>query len=293
MEDAAMRTPESREESMHPVVHRLTPGHFNEGPEYSTWRTNGTTDYLLIHTISGSGRLGEISVGAGDAVLLRPGVRHDYSTAESATRWEFVFAHFHPRADWMPLLEWPAATGGVCVLHTDGELHHRVTAALRSCVRASTGGLPRAELFAVNSLEEALLWLDTQNPLTSLMDERVLRVIEHIGAHIAERLGVVRLAEVAHISPSRLTHLFSEHLGVSPQRYVERERMLLAEQLLDLTNRPIAEIAREVGWDDPLYFSQRFHHFAGVSPSRHRRDGRLAAPIGTVEGASNLYETLH
>jgi len=68
---------------------------------------------------------------------------------------------------------------------------------------------------------------------------------------------------------------------------------LLAEQLLDLTNRPIAEIAREVGWDDPLYFSQRFHHFAGVSPSRYRRDGRLAAPIGTVEGASNLYETLH
>lgn len=261
-------------ESKHPVFSRLAPGYFREGTEYATWRTNGTSDFLLVHTVSGGGRFGETPVGAGDSVLIRPGVRHDYATAPGAHRWEFAFAHFNPRADWMPLLDWPTTGDSIGLIHTDGEVNRRVTAALRRSARTASGGLARAELFAVNALEEALLWLDTQNALTTRTDERVLRVIEHIGAHIAEPLDIDTLAHIAHLSPSRLTHLFGEHLGISPQRYVERERMLLAQQLLDLTNRPIAGIAREVGWHDPLYFSQRFRRFAGMSPSDYRREGR-------------------
>lgn len=271
----------TREESAHPAVNRITGGYFREGADYSTWRTNGTDDFLLIHTVAGAGRFGSregsLEVGAGDAVLLRPGVLHDYATAPGSTRWEFAFAHFHARGDWMPMLDWPVTLGGLGLIRADGEVHRRVTAALRRSGRSRSGGLARAELFAVNALEEALLWLDTQNPLTTRTDERVLRVIEHIGAHIADELDVRRLAEIAHLSPSRLTHLFTEHLGVSPQRYVERERMLLAHQLLDLTNRSIAGIAREVGWDDPLYFSQRFRRFAGTSPSGYRDRGRGAS----------------
>ena len=143
-------------------------------------------------------------------------------------------------------------------------------AALRRSARVRFGSTVRDELFGVNALEEALLWLDTQNPRRTRTDERVLRVIEHVGAHLAEPLDVPRLAEVAHLSPSRLTHLFQEHVGISPRSYIERERMLVAGQLLDLTNRSVASIAREVGWDDPLYFSQRFRRFAGVSPSAYR-----------------------
>jgi AraC family transcriptional regulator, arabinose operon regulatory protein len=65
--------------------------------------------------------------------------------------------------------------------------------------------------------------------------------------------------------------LFREHLGTSPQRYVERQRVIRATQLLELTARPVAAIAREVGWTDPLYFSQRFARFTGLSPTAYRR----------------------
>lgn len=267
-------------EALHPVVRRVLGGHFREGPGYATWRAAGTDDFLLIHTLGGAGRVGEHVVREGDAVLWRPGVRHDYATASGGSvdpaRWDFVFAHFHPRSEWMPLLDWPSDPGRPGVIHSDGEVHRRVGSALRRSARAGRGALAHAELFAVNALEEALLWLDTQNPLTARTDERVLRVLEHIGAHLGEPLDVPSLAELAHLSPSRLSHLFAEHLGVSPQRYVERERMMLAEQLLGLTDRPISSIAREIGWDDPLYFSARFRRHAGVSPSEFRRRGRDA-----------------
>ncbi|WP_394771125.1 helix-turn-helix domain-containing protein [Lacisediminihabitans sp.] len=271
----------SRPESTAPVFDRLVGGHFTEGQEYAAWRPRGTGDYLLVHTIAGAGLFGapggDLLVEAGDAVLLRPGLPHDYRTAPGADAWEFDFAHFHPRAEWLPLLEWPVRLGGPGLIHTDGEVRVRVGSGLRRSAGLRLGALPRAELFAVNALEEALLWLDTQNPLTSRTDERVLRVIEHVGSHLAEPLDVGTLAEIAHLSPSRLSHLFSEQLGISPQRYVERERMTVAKQLLDLTNRPVAAIAREVGCDDAQYFSGRFRRFAGVTPSDYRRRGRLAS----------------
>ena len=263
-----------RPEAKHPEVNRMIGGLFREGPEYATWRTTGTDDFLLIHTIAGSGRVGtaagDLVLTTGHAVLLRPGIRHDYGTAPGSASWELVFAHFHPRSDWMPLLDWPDGGGGVGLIRTDGDLHRRAAAALRRAAGVRFGSPVRTELFGMNALEEALLWLDTQNPLTTRTDERVLRVMEYVSTHLAEPLDVDRLAEVAHLSPSRLTHLFQEHVGISPRRYVERERMLLAGQLLDLTNRSVGSIAREVGCEDPLYFSQRFRRFAGLSPSAYR-----------------------
>jgi AraC family transcriptional regulator of arabinose operon len=267
-------------DSAHPVVHRLVGGHFAEGPEYAAWRAGGTDDFLLMHTVAGAGLLGapggDLLVEVGDAVLLRPGTRHDYRTAPEAGHWEFDFTHFHPRAEWLPLLDWPVVLGGPGLIHTDGEVRNRVGSGLRRSAGMLHGALPRAELFAVNALEEALLWLDTQNPLTSRTDERVVRTIEHVGSHLADALDLASLAAVAHLSGSRLSHLFTQQLGISPQRYVERERMAVAKQLLDLTNRPVSSIALAVGCNDPQYFSQRFRRFAGVSPSDYRRRGRLA-----------------
>ncbi len=280
MEHPAVATsPVTQREAAHPHVVRVVAGEYSEGADYATWRDRGTADWLLIHTIAGSGRVvgprGEIRTQQGDTVLLRPHLRHDYGTAVNS--WSLAFAHFHPRAEWLPLLDWPVEAGGVCVMHASGDLQQRIVSALRTCARSSTGSLAQSELFAMNALETALLWLDTQNPLRGRMDERLLRVVEHIGAHLAENLSVDVLARIAALSPSRLSHLFTASLGLPPQRYVERERLARAAHLLASTDRAVGEIARDVGWDDPLYFSRRFSRLHGRSPSAYRRGMSAAA----------------
>jgi AraC family transcriptional regulator, arabinose operon regulatory protein len=275
MEHPAVADLVQRAESWTPVVARVLSGCLAEGPEYSTFRRRGTEDWLLIHTISGTGRLvgadgTEVRPGVGDAVLVRPRIPHDYGTAPGSAGWEIVFSHFHPRHEWMPLLEWPQPVPGIGRITAEGEVHRRIVDALHRSGRAGRGALARAELFAVNALEEALLWCDTQNQLGVRTDERLLRVIDHVDAHLSEPLDVAGLASVVHLSASRLTRLFRVHLGTSPQRYLERQRMIRAMQLLDMTSRPVAAIAREVGWADPLYFSQRFAKFTGQSPTAYR-----------------------
>lgn len=275
MEDRAVGI--TRVESHTPQVDAVEAGHLSEGADYATYRSRGTTDWLLIQTVGGAGRFGvetsEVVVRPDSVALLRPGTVHDYGSYRD--HWELRFAHFHPRAEWIALLDWPEAAPGLRVLDLSPALAARVAEALTLAARNTLSGLARGRLFAVNALELALLWCDTQNPAEGRMDDRVLAVIEHVGRHLIDPLTIADLAAVANLSPSRLGHLFAEQVGSSPQQYVQARRIDLAKQLLDLTTRPVAEIAAEVGYPDPLYFSTRFRRQVGLSPSAYRlRDGR-------------------
>lgn len=268
-------------ESPSPVVRRISAGRFAEGPGYHTYRSRGTTDWLIIHTVGGRGRFGngtvEIPALPGDTTLLRPGVVHDYGVEPTLLRWSIVFAHFHPRADWAPLLDWPEPIAGVMQVHSVGEVERRVTASLDDAARLSRGALPNREQFGLNALEAALLWCATQNSRQRMLDERVLRALDHIDAHLAQPLSVGAIARTVSLSESRFAHLFADQVGMSPSRYVESQRMSSAMQLLELTTRPVNEIAAQVGFADPLYFSTRFRRHTGHSPLRYREHAESAS----------------
>jgi AraC-like DNA-binding protein len=47
-------------------------------------------------------------------------------------------------------------------------------------------------------------------------------------------------------------------------------KMQKASQQLDFTTRSVKEIAFNLGFDDPYYFSKRFRTIIGVSPKKYR-----------------------
>jgi AraC family transcriptional regulator, arabinose operon regulatory protein len=259
-------------DSFTPTVRRLLTGEFDEGPEYDTYRRRGTTDWLLVHTLDGRGRFGtpdsDVAADPGSITLVRPGTLHDYGT--SGGRWHFLFAHFHPKPDWRALLDWPEVAPGILRLRPATPAADRITDHLRDAVRHQLSVLPQAEQLSVNALEATLLWCDTQNPKAVRIDDRLLRAIELVDRDLKARLDVPHLARAVNLSVSRFAHLFREHLGVSPQQFVERRRMDAACRLLELTTRPIASIAAEVGYPDPLYFSTRFRRHLGTRPTEYR-----------------------
>jgi len=57
----------------------------------------------------------------------------------------------------------------------------------------------------------------------------------------------------------------------SPLRYQQRARHGAACRLLVETDKSIGEVAIEVGYEDPLYFSRVFRKLAGCSPREYRR----------------------
>lgn len=258
-----------------PAGRRSALGEFLEGPGYRVRRPDGRPDWLLVQSVSGCGvfRRGDVRVTAptGTITVLPPGVEHDYGVAPEADSWGLTWAHVTPRVEWLALLDWPGTPlAGTRQVRLEGPEHEAVAAALSAAARSWRRAGPFAESFALNGLERALLLVAQARHVTTPSDPRVEAVLEFIDTHLDADLSVAVLAGVAGLSPSWFARVFADHVGASPQRHVESQRMVVAAQLLDVTDRPVVSVARAVGFADPLYFSTRFRRVVGLSPTAFR-----------------------
>jgi AraC family transcriptional regulator, arabinose operon regulatory protein len=261
-----------------PVAAPIVTGHLVGGPRYGVWRTRGRSDWLLMLTLSGRGRAGRAMLEPGDVALLRPGMRQDYGTAPGAPGWEILWVHFQPRPHWLAWLLWPEAEPGVLTLTLGATVYEPVEAALREMHRRALGPLARREDFAMSALEEALLWCETATPAARRLDPRVEAAMGFLLENLQRPVTLPEVARAAGLSVSRLSHRFKSEVGRAPMQFLEAERMVRARRLLQLTSRPIAAIALEVGFESPIHFSLRFRALFGISPRAFRR--RQAGIIG-------------
>jgi AraC-like DNA-binding protein len=63
-------------------------------------------------------------------------------------------------------------------------------------------------------------------------------------------------------------------LGVTPHQYLVRSRLRHAARLLADDERPVTDVAYDVGFGDLSNFVRTFHRAAGVSPRRFREASR-------------------
>lgn len=272
LQDPAVREPLTTT----PQVDRLSAGLLVESTGYRVVRPQGTTDWLLVHTRAGRGLLRlpggvEVGAGPGTATLIAPGTPHDYGVDEELRHWDIAFSHFHPRPEWSVLLDWPQVAAGIGQVPLDEEVQQRASPSWSAAAMWCRSDRPRADLFAMNALELVLLLCDTQNPRAAPLDSRILRSLEHLDQNLAGPLSVADLAAAAHLSPSRFAHLFTAQVGTPPGKYVETQRIARSRLLLEHTQRPVADVAREVGFTDSAYFSTRFRQLVGTTPMLHRR----------------------
>ena len=184
-----------------------------------------------------------------------------------------LYAHFLPRTEWEGWLDWPEIGPGLMRLRLDeAEVRQRVVFRLKEMVRSQFLSQARKQGFGLNALEEVLLWCDSMNPRrsSSLVDARVRKSMEFLTMHLAEPFSEERLALVSGLSASRLRHLFRAQTGDSPRHFLEEQRLRKAKELLALSRQTVSEIATELGFASPFYFSLRFKKYTGESPRAFR-----------------------
>jgi AraC-like DNA-binding protein len=116
----------------------------------------------------------------------------------------------------------------------------------------------------------------TQKPLQATARDR-RRAVETalwIDAHSHRPIELEDAADQAGLSPFHFLRLFSSVLGVSPHQYLVRSRLRHAARLLADDDRPVTDVAFDVGFGDLSNFVRTFHRAAGVSPLRFRRASR-------------------
>jgi AraC family transcriptional activator of pobA len=98
-----------------------------------------------------------------------------------------------------------------------------------------------------------------------------------IDRHYREEWPVGRYVETLATTPHLLDKAARVVFGQTVKDMVLERRLLEAKRLLRFTIRPVEDIGREIGFEDPAYFSRFFRKRTGVSPTDWRRRNSEAA----------------
>jgi len=94
--------------------------------------------------------------------------------------------------------------------------------------------------------------------------------VRHLREHFHSPVSVAELAQRTGLSPRQLERKFHHILGVSPQAFLIKTRVLAACHALRHTAAPLADIATGCGFYDQSSFTEQFRRYVGQTPREFR-----------------------
>ena len=110
--------------------------------------------------------------------------------------------------------------------------------------------------------------------VTALDRRRAVEAALWIEAQSHREIDLEDIARQAGVSPFHFLRSFSSVLGVTPHQYLVRSRLRRAARYLTEDNKPVTDVAYDVGFNDLSNFVRTFHRAAGVSPLKFRQASR-------------------
>lgn len=101
--------------------------------------------------------------------------------------------------------------------------------------------------------------------------QRLEKLIAFIEEHLSSDINMKDLSRSLGMSYTALYRLIKSTTHQTPSLFVRSYRLKKALYLIESTTLNISEIAYDVGFKDPNYFSRTFKEAFGVAPSMIRR----------------------
>ena len=101
--------------------------------------------------------------------------------------------------------------------------------------------------------------------------EMINRARLRIREALESPLSIQQIASEMSVSYSNFRKLFKEYTGISPALYQQDLKLQRAKELLSTTDLSIKEIAYQLNFESPDYFSSKFKTKTGLKPSDFRQ----------------------
>lgn len=252
-------------------------------------------EYELTVIVGGSGTrfvgdtIEEFLVG--DLVLIGPNVPHTYVSDETAAALCCQFGDDVLGAGWVDRPEFTEVAELLRRSRRGLQFHVPDLASwwgtYRSCPARRTYRLLGHLLDLAESQDGRQLTSARYEPrLDRRTMTRIDLLLRYIDDHLAERLVLSDLAEVACLSRSATSRFFRRQTGRTITDYVSRTRIVAACRMLTASHEPVAQIAWKCGFGNLANFHRQFRTATGVTPRAYRREP-VGLP-GTRAGAGDL-----
>lgn len=113
----------------------------------------------------------------------------------------------------------------------------------------------------INSIQELVV---------DLYSSKTIDFKEIIKLHLYSNLSIEELARLCNMSLSSFQREFKKEFNDTPNNFINTKKLEKAKELLSIADLSISEIAYEIGFNDPLYFTRFFKNNTGDSPTKYR-----------------------
>ncbi len=249
---------------------------YEDGAPYQWKNGRVLRDYSLVYLTQGRGVFRvrgsrPLQVKAGDVLLIRPGVWHDYAPAPE-TGWKEYWMMFNGRQA-EKLISKGELPWRVAMMHygVDESLHHLFAQMLE----VAEGMPPFAGIIHAGLVLQMVALIQSRFQLQREQGGREESFVRQAKQHMANELGqpvdMKTLANSLGVSYPHFRRVFKTSTGLPPQQYLLNLRVNRAKQLMEESGVKLSAVARQSGFEDPYYFSRVFKQKTGLPPSQWRK----------------------
>lgn len=116
-------------------------------------------------------------------------------------------------------------------------------------------------------------------------DNEINVVLNYLEKNYYKKVTLEEVAEYVNISPFYLSKIFKKCTGINFIDYLTDLKIEKAKELLENTDMPVINIAIELSFNEPNYFTRVFRKISGMTPSNYRETKR-----GTESGTLKINE---
>ena len=113
-------------------------------------------------------------------------------------------------------------------------------------------------------------FLKNASPKVEVSDDRIRQALALIRHNLNKHLDIATIANEVCMSKDHFIRTFKKEVGTTPNTYIIRRKMEMAQLLLLTSDNPVKSIAAQLGFTDDSYFNRAFSKFSGKSPLQYR-----------------------
>lgn len=106
---------------------------------------------------------------------------------------------------------------------------------------------------------------DVTNPL-------VLRIVKYINSNAANQITCDEISRVFHVNRTYISTCFKKEMGMGIVDYINRQKIIMAKQMLKFSNKTLAEISYSLSFSSQAYFTKIFKNITGMTPLEYKEE---------------------
>lgn len=243
-----------------------------------TYRPRGRLDFQIIYVSAGAAHFhfdnaeNDTVVTAGHMVVYRPKEfqKYEYYATDQT---EVYWVHF-TGGNVKNILRSYGITDDIRVFHSGTSLEYeRIFKRMISELRRCQTGYEEMLVLLLRHLFILVKRRITKEHVlkNEYLDSEMDFAAQYFNDHYNLEFSIKDYAASRGMSISYFIRNFKEYTGLTPAQYIISIRITTAQMLLETTKYTVTEIARIIGYENPLYFSRIFHKQKGFSPSGYRK----------------------